>query len=70
MTLVRLILNDVPNECIMEIKRVAAITVDRYYHRMNENIGSAVLAASNIKKDAFRVANGLAKQYLTPLKDD
>lgn len=63
MTLIDFEIKDTPDDCIEQIKRAAAIVIDRYYRKMDEKVDPAVIAASNVKKDAFRVANGLDKQY-------
>ncbi len=63
MKLVELTLNDVPEDCVAEVKRLAAVAVDRYYKRQNETVTPEAIAASNHTKDNFRVVNGLAKHY-------
>ena len=63
MKLETLELVDVPEDCFIAIKNAAAIAVDRFYVRQNEKVSFEATEASNITKDDFRVANGMAKKY-------
>ena len=63
MELVELVLKDVPEDCVAEVKKLATIAIDRYYHKINETVDPVVIDASNAAKDDFRVANDLPKHY-------
>jgi hypothetical protein len=63
MTLVTVTLNDVPEDCVAEVKRLATVAVDRYYKRYYETVQPEVIEAANKTKDNFRIANDLVKWY-------
>ncbi len=59
----KLTINNVPEGCKVEVLRMAAVAVDRYYQRQNETISKKTILTSNAAKNAFRLANGLPKKY-------
>ena len=69
MKLIKVVLNDVPEDCITEVKRLAAVAVDRFYSKLNETIPIEAIEASNTIKDAFREANGMIKKYNPDVKE-
>ena len=68
MKLIKVIINDVPEDCKDEVLRLAAVAVDRYYRKQNETIPLEIIAVSNIAKDNFRLANGLKEKYYPDLE--
>lgn len=63
MKLIKLTINDVPDDCIDAVLKAAAIAVDRYYRQNNEVVSEEVISVSNTAKNDFRLANGLVKKY-------
>lgn len=63
MKLIDLTLRNVPDACVVEVKKLAAVAVDRYYHKSNEVVSEVTLEASNLLKDAFRTDNDLSKKW-------
>ncbi len=63
MKLIKVTINDVPEDCKDEVLRLAAVAIDRFYKKQNEVISEEIIIASNVAKNDFRAANNLPKKY-------
>ncbi|KKN19237.1 hypothetical protein LCGC14_0947820 [marine sediment metagenome] len=66
----KLIINDVPEDCKDEVLRLAAVAIDRYYRKHHETVDAKTLVVSGTAKDDFRLANGLKKMYYPDIEPD
>lgn len=70
MKLVKVTINDVPEDCKAEVIKLTAIAVDRFYRKYHETITEETLEVSNKAKDDFRLANNLKKKYYPDVEPD
>jgi hypothetical protein len=63
MKLIKVTINNVPEDCKDEVIKLASVAIDRYYRKYHETIAEETIVESNTAKDNFRLANNLQKEY-------